>query len=315
VAQLISTDGTRFELVEGENLIGRGPREDNDPPKINLGLLQGYRTVSRRHARIREEGGKWYIRVEPEAPNPTLVGGRRVFGGEEALLVGNTSVQLGDVTLVFRGPVPASQPDVTIVESEPGPDTTRFVPEPLPHVEAPEVTPAREEPAEESPVPPAKPRPRSAPSVSWPARLTARPDAINGIGVSEFKRVNPFKGLMIDEVAGGETGRFAASVAALASALGRELRPVTRWHPLLMARHPFAMAPLKADPTNGEGVTLAEGDGLILTTADYGCTWTGGHGDDALPRDTVRAALQLGVNAAVFARQRQRPLEAIELEF
>jgi hypothetical protein len=140
--------------------------------------------------------------------------------------------------------------------------------------------------------------------------------AVDGTAVERLRKFLDDGGVLFaDGCAGGETGRFAASVAALAASLGRELRPVTRWHPLLSARHPFALAPLKADPTNGEGATLAEGDGIVLTTADYGCAWTGGHGEDALPRDTVRAALELGVNAAIFARQRQRPLEAIELEF
>ncbi|HEX5416463.1 MAG TPA: DUF4159 domain-containing protein [Chloroflexota bacterium] len=600
MASLVSPDGTSFELVEGENLIGRGGREYNDPPKVDVGPLPGGATVSRRHARVRPEGDRWYIRVEPEARNPTLVGGRRVPGGEEALLVGDSNVQLGDVVLTFRAPVEVSRSDVTLIETEP-PETRQPAVEPLPHIDVPEVpepepVPEPEVPVEVGatttvapippqpappvqptpvaqpapptppvqPVTPVPPRPRAAPAVTWPARLTERPDAVAGIGVSEFKRVNPFRGLMIDEAAwadahdyhrilarlhllaghgwgivdgleviadennpgvviirpglavdplghvmvigqerrlpynvatgvtlyvaarlredkvmpqrywsdvdeytrvvekcetvvqttpptkpslelarvvvdgpvrnaanlfeprtgeidlrfrerlqlrprthlavaqlvlddggepaggpqnhqiglrfllreigltspyrgrwggtvkaenpippvsllyltgnrgfavddvaterlrkfldaggvlfadgcaGGEAGRFAASVATLAKSLGRELRPVTRWHPLLSARHPFALPPLKAGPTNGEGVTLAEGDGIILTTADYGCAWTGGHGEDALPRDTVRAALELGVNVAVFARQRQRPLEAIELEF
>lgn|GEM_PF-427985 len=576
MASLVSPDGTSFELVEGENLIGRGGREFNDPPKVDVGPLPGGATVSRRHARVQHANGRWFIRVEPEARNPTLVGGRRVPGGEEALLVGNSVIQLGDVSLTFLAPVEAPKADVTIIEAEPPLVLPEVDTRSLPRVETAPPQPLAESPVivapprtEEVPDPPApvlvRPKPQPPPVATWPARLTERPDAIAAAGNGEFRRVNPFRGLMIDEAAwgdaheyhrtlarvhllaghgwgivegmevitdeknpgvliirpglavdpqghvmviaqerrlpyqaeagrtvyvaarlredkvlpqrfwsdvdeytrvvekcetvvqtgvptspslelarivldgpvrnasnlfeprtgeidlrfrerlrlrpsphlavaqlllddpagsshdlatdhrvglrfllrevsettpyrarwggavklgttlppvsllylsgnrgfavddattgqlrkfladggvifadachDGEPGRFAASVAAIATALGRELRPVTRWHPLLVARHVFGAPPLTVDSANGEGVTLAESDGIILTTADYGCAWSGGHSDHALPRETVRASLELGVNATVFARRRQRPLEAIELEF
>lgn len=59
---------------------------------------------------------------------------------------------------------------------------------------------------------------------------------------------------------------------------------------------------------------LVEGGGLVLCTADLGCAWQGGGQSKPLSRDVIRAATELGVNLAVFARQRQRPLEVIELE-
>ena len=254
MASLVTPDGTSFELVEGENLIGRGAREYNDPPKVDVGPLPGGATVSRRHARVREEGGRWYIWVNPEARNPTTVGGRRVPGGEEALLVGDTAVQVGDVVLTFRAPAMAPRPDSTIIETSRPTEPEPIAVEPLPRIEVPEPPPPVapvEEPAvpvevgaattmtpveppppvqpapppvqpvrpvqpvpTAQPVAPVQPRPRAAP-VTWPTRLSERPDAINGIGVSEFKRVNPFRGLMIDEEAWADAHDYHRILARL----------------------------------------------------------------------------------------------------
>lgn len=562
MASLVSPDGTSFELVEGENLIGRGGREFNDPPKADVGPIPGGATVSRRHARIFFANGRWLIRVEPEARNPTLVGGRRVPGGEEAQLTPDTEIQLGDVVLAFRAPAePAMRADATIIEM-----AKPVQPEPTP-VAAPVVVAAPPAPPSATPRPVTVPV--AAPPDTWPARLPERPDALAAIGGDDLKRVNPFRGLMIDETiwadahdyhrtlarlhllaghgwgvvegleviaderipgsllirpgiaidsrgralivaqerrvpvtasdgtmiyvtaclreeltapqrfwndldeftrviekcetlvqttpptapsvelarltvsgsirnatslldprpgeidlrfrerllvrprpnlvvgqllidgidppsggahdhrigvrfllreiglttpfrprwagavrlgqplpaasllylsgsagfavgdagvsqlraflqnggavfadacANGEAGRFAASVVALASTLGRELQSVGRQHPLLTARHIFAQPPLAPAASSGgngapgEGVALAEGDGIVLSTADYGCAWAGGSETKPQTRETIRAALELGVNLAVYARQRQRPLEAIDLE-
>jgi len=116
--------------------------------------------------------------------------------------------------------------------------------------------------------------------------------------------------LLADGCREGNVAEFAASVQTLAVALGCSLAPVARWHPVLTARHVFGEPPLVGQ----DGASLAEGGGLVLSTADYGCAWQGGHGERALPREAIRAALELGVNVAVYGRQRQRPLEVVELE-
>jgi hypothetical protein len=116
--------------------------------------------------------------------------------------------------------------------------------------------------------------------------------------------------LLADGCREGPVAEFAASVEALAGALGLSLQPVGRWHPLLTSRHVFGEAPLLGQNDS----VLAEGGGLILSTADYGCAWQGGRQDRPLPREAIRAALELGVNVAVYGRQRQRPLEVVELE-
>lgn len=558
MARLVTSDGVSyFELAEGEdNLVGRDDRGPEDPPKFVVGSLNGGATVSRRHARVFLRDGRWFLRVEPTSTNPTRVGEQVIARGEETPLSDQARLQLGDLVLLFQAPMPVSTParddrreaDVTIgPEPTPVPAATA-PPPPPPTIPTPVLTGAG--PATTPVVRP--------PSATWPARLPDRPETLTAIGVGEFKRVNPFRGLMIDEAAWAdahdyhrilarlhllaghgwgvveglevvaeeqignaiairpgiaidETGRaiivsqtrrldvryadgttiyvvarlreepampqrfwndldeytriiekcetqvqtspprapdlelarvtvtgpvrnatdprdprpgeidlrfrerllvrprpdlgvaqllgdavaasgpnnhplglrfllreiaqttsyrprwggtvppgekippvsflylssdhgFAASpalveqlrsflngggvlfadgcaaggdvvgfqtvVEELARRLERPLQPVERWHPLLSARHVFAKAPLPVS----SGVALSEADGLILTTADYGCAWTGGREDAGLPRETIRAALELGVNAAVYARQRQRPLDQVELE-
>lgn len=598
MARLVSPDGTSFELAETETLLGRGEREYNDPPKVNVGPLRGGPTVSRRHARIFRRAGQWYIRVEPEARNPTLVGGRRVPGGEELPLFDDARVQLGDVVLTFRAPAeaaapssdstmaevpdyaapaPAAPPPIASFAPEPAPPSTQATVGESPPVAAPpepaasvaQASPVASEEPRQAPAAPAqretvaRPAPVAQPTrtADWPGRLPGRPAALAAIGVSELKRVNPFRGLMIDEeawadahdyhriqsrlhnLAGhgwgiveglevvadgrvpntlvirpgvavdpqgrallvaqerrltisaapgaslyvalrlreelaapqrfwsdldehtrvieraeallqagpptppalelarlvvgealrnapdplnpqpgeidlrfrekllvrprpdlavaqvlpaegadggssgpaathrlglryllreiglttpyrprwagvfrlgealpaasllyltgsgafavddaglarlrehlqaggallvdgcreGRIGEFAGAAERLADALGHGLAPVGRRHPLLTARHVFGEPPV-AGP-NGGGV--AEGGGLVVSTADYGCAWQGLSGDRALPREAIRAALEFGVNVAVFARQRQRPLDVLELE-
>jgi hypothetical protein len=41
----------------------------------------------------------------------------------------------------------------------------------------------------------------------------------------------------------------------------------------------------------------------MLSLRDYGCAWSGACGKEALPRETIRAALEWGVNLAVLGAQ------------
>lgn len=52
----------------------------------------------------------------------------------------------------------------------------------------------------------------------------------------------------------------------------------------------------------------------MLSTGDHGCAWQGGRFDRPIGREVIRDALELGTNVAVYARQRQRPLDLLELE-
>ena len=82
MARLMVADGSAFELAGGEMLVGRGERELDDPPKINVGPLRGSLTVSRRHARLREHVGRWYLQAERPLDQPDP--GRRLRRAEGA---------------------------------------------------------------------------------------------------------------------------------------------------------------------------------------------------------------------------------------
>jgi hypothetical protein len=534
--RLTIPDGTSFELAGAEVLLGRGERDGQDPPKINVGTMRGSLTVSRRHARLREHSGRWYLLVEPGSTNPTLVDGRLIPKGTEVPLGDGSRIQLGELALTFVGPAEPPEAEITS-----GPNGA---------VDAPTAPIASVAPTPQAPAAPT--------TESWAARLPARPAALEGLGVDELRRVNPFRGLMIDESTwadahdyhrhalrlhllsahgwgvvqglevvaaadapdtivvrpgvaidqqgqvlllaqelrllmagqdgqtryvvaryGEETGApqrhwsdedehtrvaerchvtieraapaapaielarlvvtatvqdafdpasprpgeidlrfrerlavrpplelgvaqlalagdagaeatpghrlglrflmreiglatpyrarwkglvslgeplppvallyfhgsgaftlddaalaslrrflehggvlfadpcrgqdwraFADSVLTTAERLGITMQPVVRWHPILTARHVLPEA-LASDP---EGGLLSEGGGIVLSSADYGCTWQGGSLDRPASREAIRASLELGTNVAVFARQRQRPLDLLEIE-
>jgi hypothetical protein len=173
--------GQSFDVAGNEVLVGRGERDGADPPsKIDVGRvpgLHGAPTVSRRHARLRQHGGRWYLLVEPHSTNPTLVDGQLIPKGTEVPLGDGSRIELGDVALLFQAPTDGSPAETTIVSGD-----GVVEPEPIPSV-APLPTP-------ETP---------SAPTTeSWAARLPDRPPALEQFGLAELRRVNPFRGLMVD---------------------------------------------------------------------------------------------------------------------
>ena len=116
--------------------------------------------------------------------------------------------------------------------------------------------------------------------------------------------------LFADACRTGKWHEFAASVESIATALEVELQPVERWHPLLLSRHVLSAPPLSV---KGEA-PLTEASGIVLSYSDYGCAWQGGSDDQPLGRERIRAALELGVNLAVFGQQRRRPLDVLDFE-
>jgi hypothetical protein len=157
LASLIAPDGSVIELMD-ETLIGRGQPRSGDPPLVDVGLYEGGLTVSRRHARIRRVEGEWFLQVEPDARNSTLVDDHLVQIGREVRLSDQTFIRLGNVVLLFRG-----------IPEEPEPDVT-----PLPA--------------------PAAPRPSG-----WTHRLATGVVTWAAIDRGQLKRINPFRGLMVDE--------------------------------------------------------------------------------------------------------------------
>src|SRR5262245_7914962 len=93
----------RLKAEVGQELaLGRHSEDRSYRPDVDLGDLPNGRTVSRRHARLFREEDEWFLRVEPDAANPTLVGGRRVDPGQSIGLSHGETIQLGAVSVDFR---------------------------------------------------------------------------------------------------------------------------------------------------------------------------------------------------------------------
>ncbi|MGI9148117.1 MAG: FHA domain-containing protein, partial [Chloroflexota bacterium] len=74
--ELVANDGSRFALAEPDVVVGRHSEDGRFRPDVDLGELQGGRTVSRRHARIMRTDDGWILKVESAARNATAVAGR-----------------------------------------------------------------------------------------------------------------------------------------------------------------------------------------------------------------------------------------------
>ena len=88
----------------------------------------------------------------------------------------------------------------------------------------------------------------------------------------------------------------------LLAALGVTLAPLERGHELLSEPYLFAVPP--AGYGEQEGPCLSLGDGVLLSTADFGCLWQGERGQGPAGREEIRTALEWGANIMAFAMRR-----------
>lgn len=102
-ARLLLQEGdVVFPLNGPEMLIGRYDPVTEVQPEIDLGPLDTKRSVSRRHARLSERRGVWYLTEEEGALNGTFVNGVKLTTGHGAPLSDGDVVSLGMVRLTFR---------------------------------------------------------------------------------------------------------------------------------------------------------------------------------------------------------------------
>ncbi len=85
-----------------------------------------------------------------------------------------------------------------------------------------------------------------------------------------------------------------AAFMELMSALGIALQPLTADHPLLCEPHLFATPP-DGFETQGTPRLLA-GDGVLFSSYDYGCIWSGRRRGRPASRSEIRNALEFGQN-------------------
>ena len=91
-ASLILNDGLERPLDPGELTIGRDP--DND-------LVLITKTVSRQHARLVFNGGRWLLE-DRGSVNGTLLNGHRIQPGAQLPLRHADRIELGSQTIIFN---------------------------------------------------------------------------------------------------------------------------------------------------------------------------------------------------------------------
>lgn len=99
----------------------------------------------------------------------------------------------------------------------------------------------------------------------------------------------------------GGTG-IDRSFADLLAALGLTLAPLESGHELLSNPYLFASPP--AGGADVEQPRLSIGDGVLLSTADYGCLWQGERCQGPAGREEIRAAMEWGANIMASALRR-----------
>jgi pSer/pThr/pTyr-binding forkhead associated (FHA) protein len=80
-------------------LIGRPDPVTGLLPEINLGPLDTQRSLSRRHAKIVNEGGLMFLREEVGTTNGTFINGERVATGQAHPLSLGDTLRFGSVEL------------------------------------------------------------------------------------------------------------------------------------------------------------------------------------------------------------------------
>ncbi|RYG33537.1 DUF4159 domain-containing protein [bacterium] len=112
-------------------------------------------------------------------------------------------------------------------------------------------------------------------------------------------------GTLVAEAAGGDAG-FVKSFEAIATAVGAKPKPVENGEALLRSHGLFPSPPNGA--VSGGTVSVDTGRGVILSTQDYGGAWQGrvpnAKAEDS--RDSVRRAVEFGLNFIAFANRRRR---------
>jgi CRP-like cAMP-binding protein len=103
VCRLTSVDGrTEFFLNrEGDTLVGRADPVTGITPDIDLTPLDAQRSTSRRHAKLYQMGGAFYVMEEIGVMNGTFVNDKRLATGTPLALQNGDVLKFGLVTLTF----------------------------------------------------------------------------------------------------------------------------------------------------------------------------------------------------------------------
>jgi CRP-like cAMP-binding protein len=102
--RLVSQDGkTEFYLNrEGDTLIGRSDPVTGINPDVDLTPLDTQRSTSRRHAKIYQMSGEFYLMEEIGVMNGTFVDGKRIATGSPVPIKDGAVLKFGLVLLTFH---------------------------------------------------------------------------------------------------------------------------------------------------------------------------------------------------------------------
>ena len=98
-----------FPILSETARVGRYDPVTGARPEIDLSQLDIHRSVSRRHARIVLEGGRFALSEESGVLNGTFINGRRLTPGESVPVQGGDKLGFGNITLVFKSPEKAGR--------------------------------------------------------------------------------------------------------------------------------------------------------------------------------------------------------------
>lgn len=101
--RLVSADGANefFLNREGDTLVGRADPVTGITPDIDLTPLDSQRSTSRRHAKIYQLGGVFYVMEEIGVMNGTFVNDNRLATGAPAAISNGDTLKFGLVPLTF----------------------------------------------------------------------------------------------------------------------------------------------------------------------------------------------------------------------
>jgi hypothetical protein len=105
-AYFVASSGRRYQWTQQEIWIGRVVADSQQQTQathwLDLGEEPEGKTVSRRHARLSFDTGKWWLTAAPQAMNSVWHNGHALNPGKPQVLQDGDKVQMGGVVLHFR---------------------------------------------------------------------------------------------------------------------------------------------------------------------------------------------------------------------
>lgn len=89
----------------------------------------------------------------------------------------------------------------------------------------------------------------------------------------------------------------------ITESLGLRLEPVKMGHPLLTTPNLFAESPAGFETQGSPNIWVA--DGIVYSTHDYGCLWSGERRTGAAQREEIRSAFEFAENLIEYAQRRR----------